>query len=86
MGYMHYGKVVVVDSTSNGSDVEVYVDRLALVLDLIGDGSIGRGGGVAMFGSDEHVAALAAIDARVAEVRAKIAREAADEIDEDADA
>jgi len=51
---------------------EFFTSRLAMILDLIDNGAIGRPD--IGYGSDGHKAALSAIEKKIAQVRANIAR------------
>ncbi len=62
--------VALVESRHGGMYCEAHPSRLALVLALIDNGAIGLAD--SFHGSDAHVAALDAIEAKLESVRAKI--------------
>ena len=74
-----YGRIVVTKAR-NVMQVDTYDNELHAVLCMIDNGSLGGGNA---YGNEKHMAALNAVEAKIAEVRKNVADEAADSETED---
>lgn len=81
MGLIHGGaKIAFVEYRAGALHVETYESRLALILAMMDNGAIG--GGVS-YGDNKHLGALQAIENHLAVVRGSIARQRAEEMEEE---
>jgi hypothetical protein len=67
--------VALVESRSTSMKCSAYPSRLAMVLDVLDNGAIGGPNGY--YGSDDHKAALDAVEKQIAATRARISHQEA---------